>query len=111
VVEIVVNGAGGSVVYHEAGHAHSFGWDLGTGNVLATIYVPSSTEWDATLPWAAGRREQILDVIAREVRRAKAPGSRIEIEDRWIRLVAPPPLPRRIARALRNFFGSFRENG
>jgi hypothetical protein len=111
VVEIVVNGPGGSVIYREGESAHSFGWDLGTGDVVATIYVPPPAEWDAKLPWASGRRREVLELVAREVRRRKAPGCRIEIDERWIRLVEPPPLPARIARALRNFFGSFRENG
>lgn len=108
VVEIQVNGPGGSVIYREGELAHSFGWDLGGNRVLATLYVPSPAEWDSAVPWAAGRREEVLRFVAAEVRRRKAPGCRIEAHERWIHLVEPMPLPARIASAVRRFLASFR---
>jgi hypothetical protein len=93
VVDIVANGPGGSVIYREGDRRHEFGWDLGTGDVLATIYVPSTGDWDAKVPWAAGRRQEILDFIARQVRRRRAFGSRIEMHERWIQFTEPPPWP------------------
>ncbi|MCP9917568.1 hypothetical protein [Cyanobium sp. ATX 6F1] len=35
--------------------------------------IGKSSEWDAHHPWAAGRRKQILERIAAEVVRQKAP--------------------------------------
>ena len=110
VVEISVNGPGGSVTYREGEHAHAFGWDLGGGDLLATIYVPSPADWDARIPWAAGRRDEVLAALAREVSRQRCRGCVVEIAERWIHLREPPPLLRRLASALRRFIGSFRES-
>ena len=99
-VEITGTVPGGSVIYREGGHAHEFGWDLGGRDVVMAIYVPSPADWDARLPWAAGRRQQVLDFMAREVRRRKARGCRIEMHERWIHLVEPAPWPLRLWRAL-----------
>ena len=110
-VDIEVAGRSGSVTYREGAHAHRFDWEFGGGDVVVTIYVPSADEWDAKLPWAAGRRNEVLNTVAREVRWQKCGGSVVEISERWIHLREPPPLPARFARALRRFLASFRENG
>lgn len=110
VVDIAINGPGGSVVYREGAHEQAFGWDLGTGDVIATIYVPSPADWDARVPWAAGRRGEILAALAREVSRQKCRGCLVEIAERWIYLREPPPLARRIVSALGRFVGSFRDS-
>lgn len=109
VVEIAGSGPGGSVVYREGEHVHEFGWDLGGDGIVVTIYVPSPEEWGTALPWAAGRRSEVLQTLAREVRRQKCRGCLVEIAERWIHLREPPPLPTRVATAVRNFFGSFRD--
>lgn len=72
VVEIEGEGPGGRVIYREGDFAHSFGWELGTGNVLATLYVPSPAQWEAKLPWAAGRREEAAAALARPYRACAA---------------------------------------
>jgi hypothetical protein len=109
-VEITGTGPGGSVVYREGEHLHEFGWDLGGDDVVVvTIYVPAPEDWDTQLPWAAGRRSDVLQTVAREVRRQKCRGCLVEIAERWIHLREPPPLPTRVASALRNFFGRFRD--
>ena len=78
---------------------------------LATIYVPSPADWDARIPWAAGRRDEVLATLAREVSRQKCRGCTIEIAERWIHLREAPPLMRRVAGAWRRFLGSLRESG
>lgn len=110
VVDIAINGPGGRVLYREAGHEHRFDWELGAKDVVATIYVPSPADWDARIPWAAGRRNEILATLAREVSRQKCQGCVVEVAERWIHLREPPPLARRIVSALRRFVGSFRES-
>ena len=109
VVEITGAGPGGSVVYREGDDVHKFGWDLGARDVVVTIYVPSPEDWDAAIPWAAGRRSEVMQTLAREVRRQKCRGCLVEIAERWIHLREPPPLPTRVATALRNFFAGFRD--
>jgi len=54
--------------------------------VVVFIYAPSPAEWDARLPWAAGRRAQVLGALGREVCREKCPGCRVHIAERWIEL-------------------------
>jgi len=111
VVEIVMNGPAGGVLYREGEHAHRFDWELGAKDVVATIYVPPPLDWDARIPWAAGRRGEILAALAREVCRQKCRGCEVEMAERWIHLRQPPPLARRALNALRRFLGSLRENG
>ena len=106
-----MNGPAGSVTYREGEHAHRFDWELGAKDVVATIYVPAPVDWDARIPWAAGRRGEVLGALAREVSRQKCRGCLIEIAERWIYLRRPPPLAGRAVSAFRRFLGSLRENG
>jgi hypothetical protein len=111
VVDIVTSGPGGSVVYREGEHEQAFGWDLGTGDVIATIYVPSPADWDARIPWAAGRRGEVVATLAREVSRQKCRGCIVDLSEHWIHLRERPPLATRALSAWRRFLGSFRESG
>jgi hypothetical protein len=111
VVEVTGTIPGGSVVYREGGHVHEFGWDLGGRDVVVTIYVPSPADWDGRIPWAAGRRDEVLAALAREVSRQKCRGCVAEFAEQWIHLRERPPLPKRIVSALRRLVASFRESG
>ena len=91
-VEIVTHGRAGVVHYREGGHSHAFDWEFGGKRVIVSIYVPAPDEWDARIPWAAGRRAEVLDAVAREVRRQRCRGCGIEIAERWINLTERPPL-------------------
>src|SRR3954466_14730408 len=72
-------GPGGDVVYREGEHEARFGWDLGARHPhIAFVYVPDEATWPEQLPWASGRREDVLERVAREVKREKCPRARIE---------------------------------
>jgi hypothetical protein len=86
-VEVVAHGRSGVVRYREGANTHQFDWEFGGGKVVVTIYVPSPAEWDARLPWAAGRRSEVLAALGREVCRQKCPHCRVDIADRWINLL------------------------
>ena len=91
-VEIVSHGRSGLLHYREGPHTHTFDWELGGGDVLMTVYVPTPTEWDAAVPWAAGRRAEILERLGRTLCRQQFPPGRFEIEDQWITVrEARPP--------------------
>jgi hypothetical protein len=109
VVEVAGTIPGGSVVYREGERVHEFGWDLGARDVVMTIYVPAPGDWDARIPWAAGRRDEVLATLAREVSRQKCRACDVEIAERWIYLREPPPLPKRVVDAFRRFVASFRD--
>ena len=78
-----------SLRYREAGRGeHEFDGELCSGKVVASIYAPSPAAWDAKLPWAAGRREEVLRRLAGEVIRRKAPGCRFAIHEGGVEIVA-----------------------
>ena len=76
---------GVSMRYREPGRGeHKFDGELQMGKTVAVIYAPSPAAWDAALPWAAGRRQEVLQRLAQEVIRRKARGSRFTIDDRGV---------------------------
>ena len=86
-IEILTHGRSGVIRYREGTNMHQFDWEFGGAKVLVSIYVPSPAEWDTRLPWAAGRRSEVLAVLGREVCRQKCPGCRVEINEHWINLL------------------------
>ena len=100
VVTLVAQGRSGRVHYHEGDHAHAFDWELGGRDVVFIVYVPSAATWDAELPWAAGRRAEVLDTVASELRRQHCRGCGVEIGERWVHLREPPRTPRGVIATL-----------
>jgi hypothetical protein len=79
-VEITTSGPGGSITYHEPPHSLRFSWEFAMSPALALIFGPSLTAWPQAAPWAAGRYEEIVTAVAREVVRQKAPGRGFSID-------------------------------
>jgi hypothetical protein len=76
---------GGDVVYREGEHELRFGWDLSaSGASMAFIHVPGEERWPELVPWAIGRREDILERVAREMKRQRCPSCRVEIGPKGI---------------------------
>jgi hypothetical protein len=75
------HGRAGSITYFEDFHEASFGWELGAADVLFIITGPPPQDWDKKLPWAIGRREEVLSRIAREIIRTNAPQCSLELTD------------------------------
>jgi len=73
-VEITQSGRGGSIYYHEGTRTISFQWEFAASPALAVIIGPSAAVWDQMHIWAAGRQEEIYDLVGAEVLRQKAPG-------------------------------------
>lgn len=74
----------GTVVYREGEHEHRFDWELGgPGHAVCWVYVPSEARWPGVLPWAVGRREDVLERVATAVKR-RAGASRWEMGDEAI---------------------------
>jgi hypothetical protein len=83
-VEISQSGRGGSINYTENEQALRLDWEFAMDG--AYIFVPTPELWDAywqgnNIQWAAGRRQEILERVAEEVRRQKAQSSKVTIED------------------------------
>jgi hypothetical protein len=83
-VEIDQNGRGGTIRYIEDEQTLSFGWEFSMDG--ADIFVPTPAQWDANTRWASGRRQEILERVAAEVRDQKAKSASVSIEDNWISL-------------------------
>lgn len=86
-VEIEQSGRGGRVVYSEDGGSMSFDWEFAVNGV--DLFVTSPEQWDAYCQgdgraWAVGRRQEILERVAEQVRMQKASGSVVTIEDNWM---------------------------
>jgi hypothetical protein len=80
-VEVSVRGRGGTIVYTERDNVAHFEWELGGGDVVAIISGPTPQDWNAELPWARGRRAEILMRVADDVIRIHAPTSSAELSD------------------------------
>jgi hypothetical protein len=74
-------GKGGWVTYSEGGQSTRFAWELAAkeGTMVSWIIVPSVKRWAEDVPWAPGRRDEILERIARDVIRQKCPTCRMII--------------------------------
>ncbi len=80
-VEITSRGRSGSVEYQEPAGRISFYWEFASGETLAVICFEALAEWNARQPWAVGRRREILERVAGEVLRQKAPAGRADIDE------------------------------
>lgn len=86
-IEIEQTGRGGTVKYLESDGELSFDWEFTSDG--ADIFVPTASQWDLNCrsnnaTWAEGRRQEILERVAEEVRARQAPNSVVTVEDCWI---------------------------
>jgi hypothetical protein len=80
-VSVIEAGRSGHIEYLESGHTCKCYWEFGGGDTIAIISVPSAGEWDIKYHWAKGRRHEILNRIANETRKLRAPTASIEWDD------------------------------
>lgn len=78
-VSIQSQGRSGKVTYHEDANRLECYWEFG-GNVVAIVQCGDEAAWRKKHAWAVTRRPQILQFIADEVVRQKAPDCSAEIE-------------------------------
>lgn len=77
-------GRSGTVIYVEGDTRISFYYELGGGNCVASIDIPTKEQWEASTKTAPDRRDDIIDFVARRARDQQASGCNIEISDRSI---------------------------
>lgn len=86
-VRIIDDGRSGRIQYAEGLlHSHEFYWEFGGGDVVVSINVPTPSEWPSALPWAEGRRTEVLERIAAVACRERCRGCRPVVTDSWIEL-------------------------
>ena len=89
-MEITQDGRGGNIVYRQTGSELSTWWEFAAGDrVVVFIAVPTPGEWDRQVPWAVGRRAEILARVGSEAIRQKASACSYEIGDRFIDILWP----------------------
>ena len=81
-VEFQHGARSGQLGYIEGSRAISIEWELGGDDVVLIFYVGRLSDWNRMYPWAAGRRQEILERVGGEVIRRSAPGCRVEIDTR-----------------------------
>ena len=80
-VTIDQTGRSGSIAYKEPLGSISFYWEFGGDDAVAIIWIENSAIWSSRYPWAVDRRREILERVAREVVRQKAPKCKAEIDE------------------------------
>jgi len=80
-VEVAENGRSGSILYQENADCISFYWEFGGGDTVVIIWGEETSVWRTRYPWAFARRREILERIAHEVLRQKAPTCRADIDE------------------------------
>jgi hypothetical protein len=61
------------VHYREGSNVLRLDWEFGGGKAVAVVWGPHPDRWDGAYPFAFGRHAQILQRVAQEVVRQKAP--------------------------------------
>ena len=80
-VEIPQGARNGYVGYYEGLNAISCYWEFGGGDVVAIVHIGDAAEWRKKFAWAAERKHEITERIAKEVIRQKAPTCVADIQD------------------------------
>ena len=89
-IKVIQKGRSGTIRYTEGWlkvNACEFYWEFGGGDTIAIVWFPAEDKWDAQYPWAKGRRKEIIEFVAEEVRRTQAPSSTIKWEKDGFSLV------------------------
>jgi hypothetical protein len=81
-VEVVESGRSGSIKYRESAGSISFYWEFGGGDTVAIIWIDDLALWSTRYPWAIDHRRAILERVAHEVVRQKAPSCRADIDEK-----------------------------
>lgn len=75
-VWIAQSGRGGSIIYREGGREARFDWEFAGGDAVALLLFLAWPDW---LP--PHRRREVMERVAQEAIRQKAPSCRYEIAD------------------------------
>jgi hypothetical protein len=80
-VHVITHGRDGEILYIEKGNTCRFYWEFLGGDAIVGVTFPKKDQWDTAIPWAAGRQDEIIKKVAKEVVRKKAPGHKVRWAD------------------------------
>jgi hypothetical protein len=81
-VECEPAGQCGYFFYHEDARELSFYWEYGAGDVVVIVRADDPTRLTTRHPWIIGREREILQRVADEVVRRRAPTCTAEIDEK-----------------------------
>jgi hypothetical protein len=79
-VTIEEKGRSGLIRYQEGESSALFYWEFGGGSAVVLISPRDPGQWDQIHPWASGRKAEIMENVARDVCRQKAPACSFKID-------------------------------
>ena len=80
-IAIYEDGRSGSMTCRQGVHSVEFYWEFGGGDVVVIIQVSDKTNWASPAAWFADRRTELLQVVAAEAIRQRAPGCHADIDE------------------------------
>ena len=75
-------GRDGYIFYHEDSRELPLYWEYGGGDVVLIVRVDAPTKLAIRWPWVVGRERRILERVARELIRKKAPTCSADIDEK-----------------------------
>lgn len=78
------DGRSGHVHYQSAAASFSMYYEFGGGDCVASIDLPSASDWPRLTGMPLDRRAEVLDWIGRRVVQDQARGGRFTIERDWL---------------------------
>jgi hypothetical protein len=88
-IDVVTRGREGYARYAEAAHTHDFYWEFCGAGCVVSANVPSASEWPKQLPWAAGRRDEVVARVGEALCRHSGPGCTWHLNDVWLEIRSP----------------------
>ena|SRR5436190_23892003 len=80
-VECEPVGSSGYFFYHEGSRELPLYWEYGGGDVVVIVRADDPSKFATKHPWINGREKEILERVAGEVIRRRAPGCRPDIDE------------------------------
>lgn len=80
-VHVISRGRDGEILYSENGNRCRFYWEILVGDAMVGVSFPKKDQWDTSIPWAAGRQDEIMQKVAREFVRQQTPGHKVRWAD------------------------------
>lgn len=83
-ITIETSGRGGTIRYKDDAGSIPFDWEFGGQDCIAIIFLPTPAQWEKAYQRSPEEAQQIVEFVAAETIRQKAPGCVSRISDRWI---------------------------
>ncbi|HEY4311228.1 MAG TPA: hypothetical protein VGN12_17390 [Pirellulales bacterium] len=80
-VDIEELGRCGLIHYRERENSALFDWEFAAAPAVVLIWPRDANQWEQIHPWAFGRKVEIMENVARDVCRQKAPACSFKIDE------------------------------